>query len=63
MDNAAPYRNKKVVMEMMAAFSLYLDEGMRAVERMYPQDVSFVRSHIGKSQSEVKKELLQQQAA
>jgi hypothetical protein len=63
MDNAAAYRNKKIVMEMMAAFSLYLDEGMRAVERMYPQHVSFVRSHKNKSQAEVKKELLLRQAA
>jgi len=50
-------------MEMMAAFSLFLDEGMKAVERMYPQHVSFVKNHKGKSQAEVKKELLQQQAA
>jgi len=63
MDNAAAYRNKKIVMEMMAAFSLFLDEGMKAVERMYPQHVSFVKNHKGKSQAEVKKELLQQQAA
>jgi hypothetical protein len=63
MNDAAAYRNKKVVMEMMAAFSLYLDEGMQAVERMYPQHVSFVRDHIGKSQADVKKELLHHQAA
>jgi hypothetical protein len=63
MDSAAPYRNKKVVMEMMAAFSLYLDEGMAAVKRMYPQHVSFVRSNMGKTQSQVKKELLHQRAA
>jgi hypothetical protein len=62
MNNTAAYRNKKVVMEMMAAFSLYLDEGVGAVERMYPQHVSFVRNHIGKSQAEVKKELLHQTA-
>jgi hypothetical protein len=63
MDNAAAYRNKKIVMEMMAAFSLFQDEGIKAVERMYPQHVSFVKNHKGKSQAEVKKELLQQQAA
>jgi len=63
MSGAAAYRDKKVVMEMMAAFSLYLDEGIRAVERMYPQHISFVRNHIGKSQAEVKKELFHHQAA
>lgn len=50
-------------MEMMAAFSLFLDEGMAAVERMYPQHVEFVRRHVGKTRSEVKRELLQKQAA
>jgi len=50
-------------MERMAAFTLYLENGMEAVRRMYPQHVSFVKSHRGKSQAEVKKELLQTQAA
>ncbi len=62
MGNGA-YRSKKIVMEMMAAFSLYLDEGMRAVQKMYPQHVSFVRQHKDKSQAEVKKELLNHHAA
>jgi len=63
MNNAVSYRNKKVAMEMLAAFSLYLDEGMAAVKRMYPQHVAFVRHHSHKTRSEVKKELLQRQAA
>jgi hypothetical protein len=63
MNNAAPYRNKKVFMEMLAAFVLYKEEGMSAVERMYPEHVSFVLSHKNKSQAEVKKELLNRQAA
>jgi len=63
MNNAAQYRDKKVVMEMMAAFYLYTEEGMAAVERMYPQHVSFVRHHASKTRAEVKKELLQKQAA
>ena len=50
-------------MEQLAAFSLFLEEGVDAVKRMYPQHVAFVESHLGKSQAEVKKELLQTHAA
>ena len=63
MNDLAAYRNKKDSLERLAAFSLFLEEGMDAVKRMYPQHVSFVESHIGKSQAEVKKELLHPQAA
>ncbi len=63
MINAASYRSKKTVMEMLAAFYLYTDEGMAAVERMYPQHVSFVRHRASKTRAEVKKELLYKQAA
>lgn len=63
MDNLAAYRNKKGSLEQLAAFSLFLDEGMDAVKRMYPQHVAFVQSHAGKSQAEVKKELLHTQKA
>ncbi|MBS1665519.1 MAG: hypothetical protein JST68_31045 [Bacteroidetes bacterium] len=59
MNNLAAYRDKKGLVERLAAFSLFLEEGMDAVKRMYPQHLSFVESHIGKSQAEVKKELLQ----
>lgn len=63
MNNAVPYSRKKKFLEQMAAFALFLDEGMDAVKRMYPQHVSFVQSHKGKSQAEVKKELLHPKAA
>jgi len=63
MNKAASYRNKEVVMEMMAAFSLYLDEGIAAVKRMYPQHVEFVRCHTGKTKTQVKRELLYARAA
>ncbi len=63
MNNPAAYRNKKGSLEQLAAFSLFLEEGIDAVKRMYPQHISFVKSHIGKSQAEVKKEVLHQQAA
>ena len=61
--NKELYRNKKLLMERMAAFTLYLEKGMEAVKRMYPQHISFVKSRKGKSQAEVKKELLHAQTA
>ncbi len=63
MSNVQSYRDKKVVMEMIAAYVLYLENGMDAVARMYPQHVSFVQSQKGKSRTEVKNELLHRQAA
>jgi len=63
MNNAATYRSKKGSLEQLAAFSLFLEEGIDAVNRMYPQHIAFVKSHIGKSQAEVKKEVLRTQAA
>jgi hypothetical protein len=50
-------------MERMAAFVLYLEEGMAAVKRMYPVHVAFVKERKGKSQAEVKKELMHAQTA
>ena len=63
MNNAAAYRQKKGALEKLAAFSLFLEEGMEAVKRMYPEYVAFVESQIGKSEQEVKRELLHPQAA
>lgn len=48
-------------MEKLAAFVLYLEEGMDAVKRMYPRHVAFVKKRQGKTQSAVKKELLHKQ--
>ena len=63
MSDAAAYRKKKGALEQLAAFSLFLEAGMDAVKRMYPEYVAFVESHMGKSEQEVKKELLHPQAA
>lgn len=63
MNNEAAYRGKAVIMEMMAAFSLFVDKGLAAVKRMYPQHVDFVKAHKNKTEKEVKKELLQKQVA
>jgi hypothetical protein len=59
MNNASAYRQKKGGLEKLAAFSLFLEEGMDAVGRMYPEYLAFVENHIGKSEQEVKRELLQ----
>ena len=50
-------------MEMLAAFVLFIDKGIKAVEKMYPEHVSFVRRNMKKTKAEVKKELLHTQAA
>lgn len=61
MNNAASYRNKAAIMEILAAFSLFMDEGINAVKEMYPQHVKFVREHANRTQTEVKKALLQKE--
>lgn len=58
MDNIEQYRSKKIVIEMLSAFVLFKEEGLTAVERMYPQHKYFVLENEGKSRSEVKQELL-----
>jgi hypothetical protein len=63
VSGATSYRNKKLSMERMAAFVLYLEEGMAAVKRMYPGHVAFVKARKGKSQADVKKELMHVQTA
>lgn len=63
MSNAASYKSKAAIMEVLAAFSLFTDEGITAVKKMYPQHVKFVREHANKTQTEVKKALLQKEIA
>ncbi len=62
MKNVESYRNKRESMEMLSAFVLFLEEGIGAVERVYPQYKAFVLSNKNKSQTDVKKELLMQVA-
>ncbi len=50
-------------MEMLSAFVLFKEEGIKAVERMYPQYQSFVLSNQDKTQTEIKRELLPGQLA
>ena len=59
--DSAKYKKKQEATEKLLAYVLFMDEGMDAVERMYPQYKSFVLSHKGKSVTEVKNELLHSQ--
>jgi len=56
--NSANYKAKQDAMDKLLAYALFIDEGMRAVENMYPQYKTFVLSQQGKSVTEVKHELL-----
>lgn len=46
-------------MELMQAFKLYNEEGLKAVERVFPQHVQFVKARQSKTYKEIKEELLQ----
>ena len=45
-------------MEQLQAFNLFRKEGMKAVERMFPEYKSFVEANKSKSYNEVKQELM-----
>ncbi len=62
MNNIEKYKKKQEAMMMVSAFALFIDKGIEAVERMYPQYADFVLSNQGKSKTQVKNELLQTQA-
>lgn len=62
MNNAEKYKQKQEAMMMVSAFVLFIEKGIEAVERMYPQYSSFVLSNKGKSTTQVKNELLQSHA-
>lgn len=57
------YNKKRFQMEELQAFVLFLNEGMKAVERMFPQHKAFVEANKSKSYQEVKHELLTEQHA
>ncbi len=63
MNNVTAYHQKKKALEQLAAFSLFLEEGVDAVNRMYPEHVGFVLARDGKSEREFMVELLHPQAA
>jgi len=52
------YSKKQPMMEQLQAFNLFRKEGMKAVERMFPEHKSFVEANRNKSYNEVKKDLM-----
>ena len=62
MNDAEKYKKKQEAMMMVSAYVLFIDKGIEAVERMYPQYASFVLGNQGKSKTQVKNELLQTHA-
>ncbi len=59
MNNAKKYKKDQDTMNMILAYALFVDAGIEAVERMYPQYKAFVLNNKGKTSSQVKNELLQ----
>ncbi|MHA4812374.1 hypothetical protein ACX0G9_30050 [Flavitalea flava] len=62
MERAKYKKNLEASIKILA-YALFVDEGLAAVERMYPQYKNFVLGHKGKSLTEVKNELLHSQVA
>jgi hypothetical protein len=60
MQDAEKYKKNQEAMNMILAYSLFVDAGIEAVERMYPQYKAFVLNNKGKTPSQVKNELLHQ---
>ncbi|MCW3461822.1 hypothetical protein [Chitinophaga nivalis] len=50
-------KNRKQINDMLLVFSLFLDEGIIAVERIFPEYKQFILAHKDKSLSLLKKEL------
>ena len=59
MNDLAVHTDKREKMDKLAAYVLFLERGVSAVDRMYPQYRSFVLSNQGKTRTQVKNELLQ----
>lgn len=59
MNDSAAHTDKREKMDRLAAYVLFLEGGISAVDRMYPQYRSFVLSNQGKTRTQVKNELLQ----
>jgi len=52
------YNKKRFLMEQLQAFNLFRKEGMKAVERMFPEHKNFVEANKSRSYNEVKQELM-----
>jgi hypothetical protein len=62
MKNAGKYAKGQQLADMLLAYKTFMDSGIEAVERIYPQYRSFVLTHKGKSLTQVKEELLHELA-
>ncbi len=58
MKKDGEYKKMQPFMEQLQAFVLFRNEGMTAVERMFPQHKSFVEANKDKHYQEVKQDLM-----
>ena len=63
MKNAEKYMKNQATADMILAYSTFVDYGIDAVQRTYPQYEAFVLKNKGRSITEVKNELLLAPAA
>jgi hypothetical protein len=62
MKNAEKYMKSQPFADMILAYKIFMDSGIEAVQRVYPQYKNFVLTHKGKSVTQVKQELLSELA-
>lgn len=62
MKNAEKHMKNQSFADMILAYKTFMDSGIEAVQRMYPQYKSFVLAHKGKSVTQVKQELFNELA-
>jgi hypothetical protein len=58
MKQQDPYKKDRDKMELLLALGLFHKEGMRAVERMFPQHKAFVEAYKDQPFEDVKDRLL-----
>jgi hypothetical protein len=58
MKNAEKYMKSQAVADMILAYKTFIDSGIDAVQRTYPQYKSFVLNNKGKTITQLKQELL-----
>ena len=58
MKNAEKYMKSQAVADMILAYKTFVDDGIDAVQRAYPQYKTFVLDNQGKTVTQVKQELL-----
>lgn len=61
MKNAEKYMKHQAISDMILAYVTFLEDGIEAVQRAYPQHKTFVLNNEGKTITQVKHELEQVQ--